>query len=161
MELKQTNQDSTKVEGLDSLVSFPYFMLREPCRKCASKVGECVEKNGQLVVYCWNSHSQGYNIPKAEVGLAKRTVSKRKSIKPNKRARILDRAASTCETCGSSSGNMHIGHIICHANGGDDSDDNLYVACEECNLGRGKLDLPQTVVEKILANRIKRATPRE
>jgi 5-methylcytosine-specific restriction endonuclease McrA len=51
-------------------------------------------------------------------------------------ASVLDRDARRCRYCGSSEG-LTIDHVVPVAANGDDSADNLVVACKTCNSRKG------------------------
>jgi biotin operon repressor len=63
----------------------------------------------------------------------------RENIDAKTRYRILQRDNSTCQRCGKTSADkikLCIDHKIPVDMGGDSSDGNLWVLCEECNLGK-------------------------
>lgn len=126
------------------------FIMRSPCRSCGNETGRIETKNGQDCVFC-TSVGCGrfqYNAPKTETGRAPRTVSTvHNGIKPNQRARIIDRASNRCEFCGapSSVSPLHVGHLVSVKDGFDlglsdqeiNHDENLAAMCDQCNLGLG------------------------
>ena len=54
------------------------------------------------------------------------------------RQRILKRDSYCCQQCGQDNGKLHVDHIIPRRLGGTDSEDNLQVLCQKCNLSKGK-----------------------
>ncbi len=86
-------------------------------------------------------------VPKAEAGVATRSVTSRPGIKPKVRARVLDRFSHTCMSCGAAppAVMLQVDHIIpvdlAKQYGVYDEliedDLNLAPFCEECNLGKG------------------------
>ncbi len=53
------------------------------------------------------------------------------------RRKIHDRDRRCCAYCGDTAGPFQVDHIIPMWEGGDSTDGNLVVACEECNLSKG------------------------
>jgi hypothetical protein len=68
---------------------------------------------------------------------------RRRGLSAKKRFRILNRDAFTCRYCGQSAPSvvLHVDHITAVCNGGDDDDENLVAACEDCNAGKASDDL--------------------
>jgi len=68
---------------------------------------------------------------------------RRRGLSAKKRFRILNRDDFTCRYCGQSAPSvvLHVDHVIPVCNGGDDEDDNLVAACEDCNAGKSSDDL--------------------
>ena len=64
------------------------------------------------------------------------------SCKPS-RAMIYKRDNNTCQYCGSTR-RLTIDHVIPRCRGGDDSWENLVVACSTCNTKKGHTFLEQT-----------------
>lgn len=65
---------------------------------------------------------------------------KRTSIPPKLRYQILKRDGYRCQLCGRTAQDkvvLHIDHRQPLAGGGDNSPENLWVLCEDCNLGKG------------------------
>jgi hypothetical protein len=69
-------------------------------------------------------------------------LSKIMSITPS-RAMIYKRDHNTCQYCGSKS-KLTIDHVIPRSKGGDNSWENLVVACSSCNTKKGDRLLEQT-----------------
>jgi len=69
-------------------------------------------------------------------------LSKIVSCKPS-RAMIYKRDNHTCQYCGSTR-KLTIDHVIPRCRGGDDSWENLVVACSSCNTKKGHTLLEQT-----------------
>ena len=69
-------------------------------------------------------------------------LSKIMSHKPS-RAMIYKRDKNSCQYCGSTR-NLTIDHVIPKCRGGDDSWENLVVACSPCNTKKGNSFLEQT-----------------
>ena len=64
----------------------------------------------------------------------------RKKVTSKTRFNILKRDGFRCNICGKSSDDgikLHVDHMLALTNGGDSSDENLWVLCEQCNLGKG------------------------
>ena len=129
------------------------------CPSCGCLTGVVHVKNGQDVVRCEGCRIYLLCIPKTLSGRKERSLSTtHKAIKPKQRSRILQRATGRCETCGSRSGVMHVGHVVSvadgHANGLSDSiinsDENLICQCAECNAGLGKSTIPLRMYIAIL-----------
>ncbi len=53
------------------------------------------------------------------------------------RRRIYERDTRRCAYCGVTGGPFQVDHIIPMWEGGNSTDDNLVVACKECNLSKG------------------------
>jgi hypothetical protein len=67
------------------------------------------------------------------------------------RFRILSRDGYQCQYCGGTGmlRPLHVDHVIPRASGGSDSDWNLVVACEACNLGKSASDVTEAVSKHI------------
>lgn len=81
------------------------------------------------------------------------TRAKRKAVSKRVRFEVFKRDAFTCQYCGSHPPKviLHVDHIVPVVEGGDNDDDNLVTACQDCNLGKGAkslADVPQSLVEK-------------
>lgn len=76
------------------------------------------------------------------VNYVKIPLSKIVSQKPSKNL-IYKRDNHTCQYCGSTR-HLTIDHIIPRCRGGDDSWENLVVACSSCNTKKGNIPLEQT-----------------
>lgn len=136
--------------------------MRAPCKfGCPTTKGHIVAVGLQDVVRCSLCNKAQYNAPRTETGRAPRTVqSTHEAIRPNQRARVLQRAHGRCEQCGSTE-LLHVGHTLSvadgHAQGLSDqeinSDDNLIALCAECNLGMGKRSMPLWLVVSLLRKR--------
>lgn len=118
--------------------------MRAPCRGCGHAGGFIETKNGQDCVYCGECRRFQYNAPKTETGREVRSVTspERKAIKPNQRARILERDNGCCVLCHRSDVNLHVGHLLSYSEGLKqglrevevNDDENLAAMCDECNL---------------------------
>lgn len=115
------------------------------------------------MVRCSFCKQYQYCAPRTETGREVRTVSTtHRLIKPNQRARILERATGRCELCGSGR-DLHVGHLLSVADGhehglSDDeinSDDNLSAMCAECNLGLGRASVPPRLLVALVVRRAK------
>lgn len=141
--------------------------MRASCRYgCETDSGYIETKNGQDCVFCRKYRKHQYNAPKTETGRAARTVQTvHAAIKPNQRARILERANRHCELCGRQD-ELHVGHLLSVKAGLVDglteleinSDENLCAMCAECNLGLGKKPLPVRLMVALLMARTKHAS---
>ncbi len=63
-------------------------------------------------------------------------------MNPTMRARVRERAGNRCEYCqlrqdDSPLAALHVEHIIPRVHGGPDSEENLALACIDCNLHKG------------------------
>lgn len=141
------------------------MIMREPCRVCGGLEGSILEKTGQDTVRCVACDAWVYNAPRVETGRKQRSVTTvHAAIKPKQRMRILDRASSRCEVCGSR-GNLHVGHVghivsvVAGLNYGMtevelNDDENLMAMCEECNLGQGAEPMSLRLAMVVLRARI-------
>lgn len=132
------------------------------CPACGCSAGVVQFKSGQDVVRCEGCRVYLLCIPKTLSGRKERSLSTtHKAIKPKQRWRIIQRASGRCETCGSRSPVMHVGHVVSvadgHASGLSDSiinsDENLICQCAECNAGLGKSTIPLRMYIAILSAR--------
>jgi ribosomal protein S14 len=139
------------------------FTLRSPCPRCGSSRGLIKETGAQDCVYCFDCGTFCYNAPRAETGKPVRHVRTRAGIKPKQRARIIMRANTRCELCGSSK-DLHVGHLLSvdaarHEGMTEaeiNSDDNLAAMCDACNLGVGNEPVPLRLAIAIAMARAKR-----
>ena len=80
--------------------------------------------------------------PGSKEEIAWEKISIRESISPSLRYRILERDKFRCQFCGQSPKidgiALHIDHRVSIAEGGSNSEDNLWTLCEQCNFGKGK-----------------------
>lgn len=76
------------------------------------------------------------------VNYVKIPLSRILSQKPSK-SMIYKRDGNTCQYCGSVK-NLTIDHVIPRCRGGDDSWENLVVACSSCNTKKANIPLEQT-----------------
>ena len=133
-----------------------FFEMRAPCKSCQTVTGIITTKNGQDTVRCSDCGAWQYNAPKDETGKAERNPNKREPLKDAQRARIYNRDGAICSICGNHDKGtvFHVAHILSvsdirqikQAYGLDlskyeDDDRNLFVCCESCNLGQGKMSL--------------------
>lgn len=124
------------------------LVMRAPCPECKGTAGQIREKSGQQCVYCVGCGRHCYNAPKADLGLAVRSLSSRPGIKPSVRFRVLSATAGHCLRCGRSAPEsiINVDHLIPREaaykagflDAFIDSEANLIPLCEECNLGKGK-----------------------
>ncbi len=150
------------------LVETEPYAMREPC-KCAGRGTPCAcgdstagylqTRNGQDCVFCASCNHLQYCAPRSETGREVRKVSTSKEgISPKIRARVLAINGGRCRMC-NRRGVLHVDHIIpvkvCTEQGLPDevihSEWNLRALCEECNLGKRDLVLPQDVIALVLA----------
>lgn len=71
-------------------------------------------------------------------------ISQRRQIGLKRRFEILRRDDFRCRTCGASADDgttLHVDHIHPVAKGGSNDPDNLWTLCQECNLGKGTMEL--------------------
>ena len=72
-----------------------------------------------------------------------RTGRRSRSVSPLQRQRILRRDNFTCQLCGAKGPGaggdvpLEVDHKLPFSMGGDDSDNNLWTLCQECNRGKG------------------------
>lgn len=131
----------------------PYYWVVLParfrCTECQFGYGVARPSNGQDSIYCvrcnkWTSWCR----PKDASGLPRRSL-RRDGATPGVRARVLERAARRCEWCGSPESEqdvLHVAHFVSVADGRDaglsddliNSEENLFGACEACNVGAGR-----------------------
>ena len=139
------------------------FVMRAPCADCGSAFGSVTERNGQDTVRCAECYKYQYNAPRVETGREQRSVSTtHAAIKPKQRARIIDRAHGRCESCGRKEGVLHVGHWLSVDSAMSlglseaeiNDDENLYIACEECNLGQGAQPVSLTTMVAVIRARI-------
>lgn len=115
-----------------------------PCR-CGHDTFNITPTGPSLVARCERCSTFQRNVPRAEVGLAPKTV-RSSGIKPKVRARVLDRFGHACMSCGRMPPEvaLHVDHIIprelAKRYGLYDEliEDELNLApqCVECNLGK-------------------------
>lgn len=139
------------------------FSMRAPCPDCGGTDGNVTEKNGQDTVRCAACHRFCYNAPRTETGRAVRSVSTiHKAIRPQLRARILERDGFTCVLCRATETRLHVGHLISVEVGllygltdaEINDEENLVAMCEECNLGYSACPIPLRTAIAILRARI-------
>lgn len=74
-------------------------------------------------------------------GMNKDKVKEERSkLTPKIRYQVLKKYNYTCQYCGRTASDgvkLHVDHIIPVSRGGKTEMDNLTVACEECNIGKG------------------------
>lgn len=80
-------------------------------------------------------------------------MTKRKAIGKKVRFEVFKRDGFQCQYCGAVPPKviLHIDHIVPVAGGGDNSEENLITACDNCNLGKGARSLdavPQSLKDK-------------
>ena len=65
------------------------------------------------------------------------------SIGPRLRFIVFKRDNFTCQYCGKKppSVELHCDHVAPRSNGGEDTQENLITACDECNLGKGVIEV--------------------
>jgi hypothetical protein len=148
----------------------PYIPSRE-CRWCGSDAAELEQSGTQLPVRCRDCGRVSYNAPKAEVGLAHRSVrTLRANISPSQQARILERDHGRCVLCGTTE-EITIGHLLSVADGmrvgatiqelNDDA--NLAAMCQACNIGlsdRSVSLLTYTILGYLLRAEVQRSHAR-
>lgn len=132
----------------------PWSLLTFPGKACVwgcgSEDGFYVKTNDQNVLYCAKcERHQKANVPKRFTGEPQRRVVTRVPLKPGQRSRIRERDQYICAECHAPEpeGLEHqIGHFLSWEEGIAagateeelNSDHNLFLQCEACNLGRGK-----------------------
>lgn len=140
----------------------PYSM-RSPCPDCGSERGRISERGAQDCVFCFECGRFCYNAPRVETGKPVRHVRTRSVVKPSVRARIIMRANTRCELCGSSK-DLQVGHLLSVDAAKEaeipesdyDSEENLAAMCAECNLGLGSEPVPLRLAVAIVMARCKR-----
>lgn len=144
-------------------IALPPYAMRVAC--CGRRDGYIEKVGPNSVVRCIHCRRYKYHAPKSETGEAVRPVGKREALPPSQRRRILERAGFACEFCGQSAA-MHgvllqVDHLI-PANEREalgmsaeeiESDDNLFCACEACNLGKGDWLLSPRVILAMIRRR--------
>ena len=91
-----------------------------------------VVKKSKIVI---NSIYLKFNIP--EVIKLKNYIYIKHSKIPLTRKNILKRDNNTCQYCGKSKSEITIDHVLPKDKGGNDSWNNLVVACKRCNMIKG------------------------
>ena len=91
-----------------------------------------VVKKSKIVI---NSLYLKFNIP--EVIKLKNYIYIKHSKIPLTRKNILKRDNNTCQYCGKNKSEITIDHILPKDKGGNDSWNNLVVACKRCNMIKG------------------------
>ena len=139
--------------------------LRRNCQKCGCGFGRMETKSGQDCIYCRDCGTFQYNAPKAETGRAVRTVAGiHAGITAAKRARVMERACGRCEMCGAFGEGItfHTAHFLSVADGLGlfgltefelNDEENLFAACETCNLGQGRHSVPPRFYAFLLLRR--------
>jgi hypothetical protein len=138
--------------------------MRASCPTCEGLDGYIETRNGQDCVFCANCSRWCYNAPKHETGRAIRPLRTRPDIKPNQRARILDRDNGTCILCHRANIDLDVGHLISidegRALGMTDlelyHDDNLAAMCGPCNSGYGAISVNPRLLVATIRARIQR-----
>lgn len=140
------------------------YVMRVPCKfGCGTTDGYLETRNGQDCVLCSACKRLNYNAPKTETGRAVRSVTTvHNGIKPNQRARILERATGACELCHASNKPLHVGHLLSVDEGLKlglteleiNHDENLSAMCDECNLGLSSRPVPLRLLMAMLRARI-------
>ena len=141
------------------------------CRSCKNSIrGYYETKNGQNVAYCAEcGGGLGWNVPKHVTGQEQRHVRSRPEIKPSQRSRILERDGHACLECGRRAAPevvLHVGHLISAKEGASIGmteneifdDENLYIVCEECNLGRSERSVDARFVLRFMRAKWSRAS---
>lgn len=138
-----------------------FFMPMDTCKYCDGVLS--TRPNGpHIEQYCIVCGRHCRFVSKVKAGIAPRTCqTTHKAIKPKQRSEVLERAARTCEMCGSKTALLHVGHFLSVAEGlrlgltdaEINSSENLFCMCEECNLGVGPRPLPLKLVAAIIRAR--------
>jgi Zn ribbon nucleic-acid-binding protein len=116
---------------------------QNPCPVCATHDAFIWSRGGQNCVSCARCGRHLYNAPKTETGEMPRTAATlRKNVKPSQQARIVERDLGRCIGCASQE-NLQIAHLLSLKDAEEfgvpmdvvESDANLVLMCEGCNLG--------------------------
>jgi len=77
------------------------------------------------------------------IRLEPRGRKRRRGLSAKKRFRVLNRDNFTCRYCGQSAPSvvLHVDHITPVCFGGDNDEDNLVAACQDCNAGKSTEDI--------------------
>ena len=105
-----------------------------------------VVKKSEIVI---NSLYLRFKIP--EVIKLKKYIYIKHSKIPLNRQNILKRDNNTCQYCGKNKSEITIDHIIPKDKGGNDTWNNLVVACKKCNIIKGNYllkDIDMTLIRK-------------
>lgn len=155
------------------MTGMPPYQMTRPCRFCLAE-GESVMDgifktvNGQDTVRCIRCGKLNYNASRAETGKPQRKVKSREDLADGQRERILERDGARCLLCGrdpqTHNVNLHISHAVSLAEGRQqgctdeqlNDDSNLFVSCEECNLGWSSRSLEPWIMARLLLARINR-----
>jgi 5-methylcytosine-specific restriction endonuclease McrA len=134
--------------------------MRAPCIGCGGSAGRIETRSGQDCVFCLTCGQWSYNAPKQETGREVRRLRTRPDIKPNQRARILDRDLGCCILCHRTDLDLDVGHIVSVQEGRElgltdvelYDDENLAAMCAACNSGYGAASInPRLLVATIRA----------
>lgn len=139
--------------------------MSRPCPKCGHEVGNIRPTGMQACCYCAECETFVYNVPRAEQGIGRQTVtSERWPIRPSVRARVLDAARGRCELCGKNEATLHIAHLFPYDLGVKEGftptelndEVNLVALCDECNLGFGEADMHPILYLQLCRRRLHR-----
>ena len=84
----------------------------------------------------------------------------RKNIPKAMRLAVVKRCGISCHYCGRKTTvtNRHLDHIIPVEAGGENTEDNLVVACKRCNTEKGKVEYWTYVNKRITTTQLHLAT---
>jgi 5-methylcytosine-specific restriction endonuclease McrA len=130
--------------------------------------GRLESRNGQDTVRCLRCKRLCYNAPRTETGKEQRSVKSRPDLKFGQRERVLLRDNGRCLICGRGPEHnviLHIAHALSVSDAKDQGlgeefymdEENLFAACEECNLGIGSVSLSPRLMAKLLYARVFKA----
>lgn len=133
----------------------------EPCASCGATEVAHTEKGPHIAETCAVCGKWRRNVRRSELGLERRSVSTRPTIKPKVRHRVLDRFGFACVACGATATDvrLQVDHLIpvelAKALGLYDaelieSEVNLAPLCEECNGGKGGLSFSERTMRHLL-----------
>jgi 5-methylcytosine-specific restriction endonuclease McrA len=137
--------------------------MREPCKYCNHPEGRIEIRNGQDCVFCLKCGKHNYNAPKTETGRDVRSLRTRPDVKPNQRARILDRDAGQCIICHTTDRQLDLGHLVSVVDakrlGWSENliydDENLATMCAPCNSGYSAVSINPRIFAALVVSRVR------
>lgn len=139
------------------------------CKKCDSELMWTETVGCNITMRCMVCSTFNGNLSKEDAGIKERTnTSVRHSIPERTKNLVRTRAGCKCELCGKLAADspLHISHLVSIYDGLRfgiptstlNSDENLAMMCEECNVDMGNETVPLRLAVTILAIRTRRTT---
>ncbi len=132
--VRQIAGKNTNTHGKDVLIDLIYAFddVLHVCKKEKHLSSAQIEWDGENLAKCFSRYIRKH---------------RRGDISKSLRIDILNRDSYTCQTCGAKAPEvrLHIDHKIPRSKGGLTEQSNLWVMCEDCNLGKSDkiLNLPR------------------